>query len=60
MHGGEFKAVYCYPSEHYGFWKQEMSASDFPTDHFGENLTTEGMFENSLYLAIASASERLK
>ena len=22
VHGGEQKAVYCYPSEHYGYWKR--------------------------------------
>jgi MOSC domain-containing protein YiiM len=21
-HGGEYKAVYCYPVEHYAFWKR--------------------------------------
>jgi MOSC domain-containing protein YiiM len=50
VHGGEFKAVYCYPSEHYAYWRKEMPAGDFPTAVFGENLTTEGMFENSLHL----------
>src|SRR5438045_1757784 len=50
VHGGEFKAVYCYPSEHYAYWKKEMPSRDFPTAIFGENFTTEGMFEDALYL----------
>jgi MOSC domain-containing protein YiiM len=49
-HGGEFKAVYCYPSEHYEYWKKEWPSRDFPVAVFGENFTTEGMFEDSLYL----------
>src|SRR5690242_14916054 len=24
VHGGVFKAVYAYPSEHYAFWKHEL------------------------------------
>lgn len=51
VHGGEFKAVYCYPSEHYADWKKELAADhDFPTAVFGENFTTEGILEDSLYL----------
>ena len=50
VHGGEFKAVYCYPSEHYEYWKKELPSRDFPVAAFGENFTTEGMFEDSLYL----------
>jgi MOSC domain-containing protein YiiM len=50
VHGGEFKAVYCYPSEHYADWKKELADRDFPTAVFGENFTTEGLFEDSLYL----------
>src|SRR5258707_4690478 len=50
VHGGEFKAVYCYPSEHYAYWKKELPGRDLPAAAFGENFTTEGMFEDSLYL----------
>jgi MOSC domain-containing protein YiiM len=46
VHGGPFKAVYAYPSEHYAFWKKEFPQMELPWGMFGENLTTEGLFEN--------------
>jgi MOSC domain-containing protein YiiM len=49
-HGGEYKAVYCYPAEHYAFWKKELPGRDIPTAIFGENFTTEGLQENSVHL----------
>lgn len=45
VHGGPFKAIYAYPSEHYEFWRAEFPEMDLPYGMFGENLTTEGMFE---------------
>jgi len=30
VHGGPYKAVYAYPSEHYGFWMHEFPGMDFP------------------------------
>jgi MOSC domain-containing protein YiiM len=50
VHGGEYKAVYCYPVEHYSFWKKELPGREFPMGMFGENLTTEGMLENEVHL----------
>jgi len=50
VHGGEFKAVYAYPVEHYANWKQELPGRDLPFGSFGENLTTEGLLENSVHL----------
>jgi MOSC domain-containing protein YiiM len=47
-HGGPFKAVYAYPSEHYGFWRQELPAMELPWGMFGENFTTEGLSEDDL------------
>lgn len=45
-HGGIDKAVYCYPSEHTGFWKEVHGYSgDGKHAPFGENLATEGMTE---------------
>lgn len=44
-HGGVAKAVYAYPSEHYGFWRKELPGADLPWGIFGENLTTEGLRE---------------
>lgn len=51
VHGGEWKAVYGYPSEHYGFWRNEFPRTNMPPGMFGENLTTEGLFENELMIA---------
>lgn len=48
VHGGPLKAVYGYPSEHYDFWKQELPDMDLPWGVFGENFTTEGMFETEI------------
>jgi MOSC domain-containing protein YiiM len=45
VHGGPFKAVYAYPSEHYEFWRSEFPEMELPYGMFGENFTTEGMFE---------------
>jgi len=50
VHGGEFKAVYCYPLAHYDYWKQELPGRDLPLAIFGENFTTEGLFEHSVHL----------
>jgi MOSC domain-containing protein YiiM len=44
-HGGPDKAVYGYPSEHYAYWRDLLGRQDLPWGSFGENLTTEGMFE---------------
>ena len=48
VHGGPEKAVYGYPSEHYAFWKRELPKMEPPSGMFGENFTTEGMFETEL------------
>jgi MOSC domain-containing protein YiiM len=50
VHGGEYKAVYCYPLEHYDYWKKELPGRDLPFGMFGENFTTQGMDENSVHL----------
>ena len=50
VHGGEFKAVYCYPVAHYDYWKQELPGRELPTAIFGENFTTEGFTEDSAHL----------
>jgi MOSC domain-containing protein YiiM len=41
VHGGEHKAVYCYPIEHYTYWKEELPGRDLPMGAFGENFTIE-------------------
>ena len=52
VHGGEHKAVYCYPLQHYDFWKNDFESRksdyefhkngrDLPMGVFGENFTIE-------------------
>ena len=50
VHGGAFKAIYCYPSEHYGPWKAELDGRELPIAVFGENFTTAGLNEASVHL----------
>lgn len=50
VHGGPFKAVYAYPSEHYDFWREELPGTQLPSGMFGENFTTEGLFERDLHI----------
>jgi MOSC domain-containing protein YiiM len=46
VHGGPNKAVYCYPSEHYDYWREQLPDHDLSINgNFGENLTTEGLLE---------------
>ena len=48
VHGGSKKAVYAYPAEHYGYWGKQLSDDSLPWGAFGENLTTEGLWEDTL------------
>jgi MOSC domain-containing protein YiiM len=50
VHGGPYKAVYGYPAEHYDFWRQELPGMGLPWGMFGENFTTEGLFEDELHV----------
>jgi MOSC domain-containing protein YiiM len=50
VHGGEHKAVYCYPVEHYKYWHDELLGRELPVGIFGENFTVEGFDENSVYI----------
>jgi len=50
VHGGEYKAVYCYPVEHYDYWKKELPGRELPMGMFGENFTADGMSESSVHL----------
>ena len=45
VHGGEDKAVYAYPSEHYEYWKEKFPDRELPWGTFGENFTTQGLME---------------
>jgi MOSC domain-containing protein YiiM len=49
-HGGEYKAVYAYPYEHYPTWQAELGRNDFRFGQFGENLTTEGLLEDEIFV----------
>jgi MOSC domain-containing protein YiiM len=50
VHGGPYKAVYGYPSEHYVYWRGELPQAELGWGAFGENLTTEGLNEDELYV----------
>ncbi len=50
VHGGAQKAIYGYPAEHYEYWRNELPDVPFSWGKFGENLTTEGLRENTLYI----------
>jgi len=50
VHGGVNKAVYAYPSEHYGYWRAELPGMDLSLGMFGENFTTEGLLEEAVYI----------
>jgi MOSC domain-containing protein YiiM len=49
VHGGVDKAVYCYASEHYPAWQEELGR-EWPFGTFGENLTVSGLFEDQLHV----------
>ena len=49
-HGGENKAVYGYPFEHYPTWAAELGRDDLSPGQFGENLTTRGLLETEVGL----------
>jgi MOSC domain-containing protein YiiM len=48
VHGGPTKAVYLYPSQHYDFWRNELADDELAWGSFGENLTVEGVDEESV------------
>ena len=48
VHGGPDKAVYAYPVEHYEYWQKQLPDVSFSWGAFGENLTTEGLSEDTL------------
>jgi MOSC domain-containing protein YiiM len=50
VHGGEDKAVYCYPLAYYDYWKTELPGRELPMGMFGENFTTDGLREDSVHI----------
>jgi MOSC domain-containing protein YiiM len=48
VHGAPDMTVYAYPSEHYAFWREELPGMELPWGAFGENLSVQGLFENTV------------
>ncbi|GAC1432873.1 MAG: MOSC domain-containing protein [Ktedonobacteraceae bacterium] len=48
VHGGPEKAIYVYPAEYYQSWRAELPDMDLPWAMFGENLTIEGLQDNTV------------
>ena len=48
VHGAPDMTVYAYPSEHYEFWRRELPGVELPWGMFGENLSVQGLFENTV------------
>ena len=55
VHGGEYKAVYCYPLAHYDYWRRELPGHELPMGVFGENFTTDDLLEDSVHPTVRSA-----
>jgi MOSC domain-containing protein YiiM len=59
VHGGPDKAVYSYASEHYEYWRHELSTTALSYGMFGENFTTQGLMEDHInigdHLKVGSA-----
>lgn len=56
-HGGQAKAVYAYPSEHYAFWqtvRAQAQVADWntplPWGSMGENLSIQGLLESDAWI----------
>lgn len=50
VHGGEYKAIYCYPRANYAYWKRELPQHDLLPGAFGENLTFDGPANEAIFL----------
>ncbi len=55
VHGGLDKALYLYPREHHAFWEERLASLrrqpvTLAAGSFGENLTTEGLLESTLWV----------
>lgn len=53
VHGGPSQALYCYPIEHYEFWRDQLA---MPAQHaqpfglVGENLCSVGLIESEVWI----------
>jgi MOSC domain-containing protein YiiM len=54
VHGGEYKAAYCYSLAHYDYWRKDLPGRELPMGMFGENFTIENgkeeWMEDSVHL----------
>ena len=50
VHGGQYKAVYCYPLTHYDYWRRELPDRELAMGIFGENFTLDDFSEESVHL----------
>lgn len=50
VHGGEYKAVYCYPISHYAYWRSELPGQALPMGAFGENFTMDSLLEDQVHV----------
>ena len=48
VHGGEYQAVYGFPSEHYAHWEKRFERGLLEPGLFGENITTSGLLETEV------------
>jgi MOSC domain-containing protein YiiM len=49
-HGGVYQAVYAYPYENYSHWARALGRDDLTFGQFGENLTVEGLTEDTAHI----------
>lgn len=47
-HGGEQRAAFVYQIESYRYWQEQLERSDFVHGQFGENLTIEGLPDDTV------------
>lgn len=50
VHGGEMKAVYAYDVSYYHHWKNIIERDDWSYGLFGENLTTEHLPDDTIFI----------
>lgn len=52
VHGGQDRALCHYPREHYRYWAEcfPEQAENFNAPAFGENISTEGLTEQNVYM----------
>ena len=50
VHGGPYKAVYAYASEHYRYWADELPDAELGWGAFGENVTLAGIAEENAFI----------